>query len=331
MIHPEVTVMMTVYNAEKYLEEAISSILTQSFKNFELLIINDGSTDASLDIISSFTDDRIHIIDNGCNRGLFYSRQLGLSSARAPLIAILDADDVAFSDRLQVQVDLLNALPEVAICSGRALYINEKGEPTGESEIFPENANARMLFGNVLVNSAVMFRTKWAREIGGYHPFDLAEDYDLGLRLALKHPVYCINRILVKYRVHGTNTSFRSLEGLQQALASILSDMHQQLGISDSDALTRAHLFYFFRDQQVNIDDFYQLFTQIKASTRNNPVIDQQELAEEIFIRWAEAILLFGDSRSLALLFDKKLLYKPMLTAKMIRRAFKRSVKSLFK
>lgn len=331
MTNPEVTVMMTVYNAAKYLKEAINSILNQSFANFELLIINDGSTDESLEIITDFTDDRIRLINNNSNKGLFYSRQLGLSSAKAPLLAILDADDVACRERLALQVSLMQRRPDIAVCSGRALYINERGESIGESETFAPNANARMLFGNVLVNSAVMFRTAWARDIGGYRPFDPAEDFDLGLRLALKHPIFCMDELLVKYRIHSSNTSFNSLEKLKLAISGILADLHRQIGTTDPDSSIRAHLNYFFRDSRVPIDDFYKLFADLKKGTSKTESINQKQLSEEIFMRWAEAVLLCGGRRSIILLFNRKLLCGKMLTAKMIRRAFKRSVKSLFK
>ena len=106
-MNKKITVFMPVYNSERYLKEAIDSILNQSYKNFELLIINDGSTDSSIDIIKSYNDSRIKLINNDCNKGLPYTRNLGLKLAKGDYIAIMDSDDISYIHRLKKQIEFL--------------------------------------------------------------------------------------------------------------------------------------------------------------------------------------------------------------------------------
>ena len=126
---PIVTVIMPVYNAEKYLEESIESILNQSFKDFELLVINDGSTDLSSRILDKYKlkDQRIRIINNEGNKGLPYTRDRGLKLAKGKYIALIDADDVSYKNRLEEQVNYLDFNKEIDIVSSNFDFI-ENGE-----------------------------------------------------------------------------------------------------------------------------------------------------------------------------------------------------------
>ncbi len=113
---PLVTVSMVVFNGELHIREAIESILNQSFTDLELLIINDGSTDATLDIINQFKDPRIRLLSNDGNKGVAFTRNRSLQEARGVYFAILDSDDIAKPNRLEIQVNFMNAHPETAIC-----------------------------------------------------------------------------------------------------------------------------------------------------------------------------------------------------------------------
>lgn len=329
MNSPLITVLMTVYNAQNYIREAIQSILNQTMPNFELLIINDGSTDHSLDIIRSFADSRIRIISLKFNQGLHKCRQLGLTEARGHFFAILDADDIAEPSRLELQMQLLNKRPDVALCTGRAKYIDESGKRIGESPVFDAENNAKMLFGNTLVNSAVMFRTVLAREIGGYGPFAPVEDYDLGLRFAEKYQIYNMSQILVQYRIHSTNISFNSEGLLRVSLHRLLSDLHLRLGSLDPERCSKAHLGMFFEDIPVDFRDLNFLLSNIRSFYKSHKQFDKNLLAQEVFNYWANAIISKGGKASIFMLFDQEMFHGKALTFKMIRRAFKRSFSSL--
>ena len=118
-VEPKVTVLMPAYNAERYIADAISSVLEQTFADFELLIINDGSTDNTGRVIASFNDERIVLI-NQPNRGVSAALNVGLSHARAPNIARFDADDICYPDRLKIQYDFITSYPEYSIVGSAA-------------------------------------------------------------------------------------------------------------------------------------------------------------------------------------------------------------------
>ena len=147
---PKVTVLMPVYNAEKYLIEAIRSILTQSFMDYELLIINDGSTDDSLKIIKSFSDKRIRLVQNERNIGQANSLNKGIKLARGEYIVRMDADDISLSERIKKQVKFMDANPEIGISGTWIKPLYEKlvwgGKINGSLPVDPVEVKCFLLF-----------------------------------------------------------------------------------------------------------------------------------------------------------------------------------------
>ena len=186
MENPKVTILMSIYNGEKYLREAVNSILAQTFKDFEFLIIDDGSTDLSLDIIKSYTDTRIRLVRNEQNIGLTKSLNKGLGLAHGEYIARMDVDDISLPKRLETQMKVLEAT-RADICFCRSHFVNEIN---GRKYIWQEKdwlfIRWRGLFENKYgLHSAVMFRRKSILRIGGYdESFIRAQDYDLWDRCA---------------------------------------------------------------------------------------------------------------------------------------------------
>ena len=115
---PKVTVIMPLYNAKKYVREAMDCILNQTFKDFEFLIIDDCPTDGTLDIVNQIQDNRIRIIHNGKNQGIAYSRNRGLAEAKGEYIALMDDDDLTPLDRLEREVSFLDDYPEIGVIGG---------------------------------------------------------------------------------------------------------------------------------------------------------------------------------------------------------------------
>ena len=202
---PEVTVLMPVYNAEGYLRQSIDSILLQRYPDFELLIINDGSTDASRKIILSCEDPRIRLIDNETNLGLVPSLNRGLSLARGTLVARQDADDISHPLRLERQVEYLRRHPEIALLGTQGRLIDQDGRPTGKLDKPQESVSIRwfQLFDNSFIHTSVMFRQEIiCGEFKGYPSFLHCEDYELWSRVVLAHPVANLPERLVDYRIH---------------------------------------------------------------------------------------------------------------------------------
>jgi glycosyltransferase involved in cell wall biosynthesis len=208
---PVVSVVMAVYNGAQFLSEAIQSILVQTFTDFEFIIINDGSTDNSLDILNSFKDPRIRIISNERNSGLVYSLNLGLTEAKAELIARFDADDISLPSRLEKQVAYMFKHPEMAICSSRIQLMDMYGNPNGfwAEDLLadtPDKIRKVMPNTNCIAHPAVMMRASIIKRFLYKEDFRLSEDWGLWLELlASGHRIGKINEPLVYYRVHQTS------------------------------------------------------------------------------------------------------------------------------
>lgn len=213
MIKPKISVLMPVYNAEKFLNEAIDSILNQTFKDFEFLIINDGSTDRSKEIILSYKDPRIRYFENKKNLGLSATLNKGLDLAKADYVARMDADDVSLPDRLKTQLEIVKKDNNVGLVASWIVLIDENnnnkgGWHTDRKNNSPEEIFYTIFFENCLAHSSVMFKKDIVLIIGRYNEsFEKAQDYELWSRLAKLTKIVKIRKIGVKYRTYAQNTT----------------------------------------------------------------------------------------------------------------------------
>jgi glycosyltransferase involved in cell wall biosynthesis len=217
---PMITVVLPAYNAAPYVTEAVESILRQSFSNFELIAIDDGSTDQTADILIRLApaDKRIRVVRQR-NAGVVSALNRGLVEAQAPYVAIMHADDVASVGRLQAQWDLLESHPEVGVVGGAVQLIDSHGNklhrivhPAGDKE-----AKRLLAHGPPFAHPAVMMRTALARKVGGYRRAFYCEDYDLWLRLAEITCFANLPEVVLNYRLHPAQASFR---GAKQMIIS---------------------------------------------------------------------------------------------------------------
>ena len=209
---PKVTVLMPVYNREKYLREAIDSILSQTFTNFEFLIVDDGSTDNSLEIINSYSDSRIRLIRNSANLGISKSLNIGLSESLGDYVARMDSDDISLPNRLQIQVEFLNQNPDITVLGSHMNLIDRHGQKLEDLEYFSYPLSHQeivyaMLYSNPLSQPSVIFNRLEVLRIGGYRLLkeleNVSEDYDLWLRLAAQNYKFAnLSDRLIKYRIH---------------------------------------------------------------------------------------------------------------------------------
>jgi len=201
---------MPAYNVEKYIGEAIMSILNQTFTDFELFVINDGSTDKTEEVILSFSDPRICYIKNKKNIGIIATRNKSIELATGKYCALLDADDIALPQRLEKQVQFLETNPDYVLCGSWAYLIDSNGKKTGRIKFITNDNLLKIsyLFSNSLVNPSVMLRTEILKKFKYQPEILIAEDYDLFLRVVnagLK--IANIPHFLIKYRWHGANIS----------------------------------------------------------------------------------------------------------------------------
>lgn len=205
MPSPELTVFTPFYKNIEYFDECIVSVLSQSFRDFEYLMINDGPVENAQRIERVFADPRIRIINTTSPLGLSGSRNAGLQEARADLIAFIDSDDFCEPGRLQKQIDFMRAHPDHVLVGSWLRYIDEKSQTIGGRR-YPETdeeIKSRMVVMNSVAQPSVMARRKILVEAGGYtHDYPCAEDYALWLRAARFGKFHNLQEPLVAYRIH---------------------------------------------------------------------------------------------------------------------------------
>ena len=199
---------MPVYNREKYLGEAIESILHQTERNFELLILDDGSTDKSLSIAQSYTNNRIRILVNSQNAGISATLNKGIAEARGEFIARMDSDDIALPQRLEKELKALRDHPEAGFVAALINQMDQKGNDKGlwnadRMAISHEQILKCISAENCIANPTVMFRTEVLKKYKYYVNIRESEDWDLWLRMfSAGERVYKINEVLLRYRIH---------------------------------------------------------------------------------------------------------------------------------
>lgn len=203
MSKPKVTVLMSVYNGERFLKEAIDSILNQTYQDFEFLIIDDGSNDGSREIIQTYKDQRIRFVNNEGNIGLTASLNKGLKLAQGQYIARMDADDVSFPQRLQMQVEFLDRNHEVALLGAWAEVVDDNGKiintwryPTKDCAL-----RWRLLTRNCLVHSSAIYCKDKVLDVGGYNSaITYAQDYELWTKLTAIAQIRQLPQVLIRHR-----------------------------------------------------------------------------------------------------------------------------------
>ncbi len=208
---PTVSVLMAAYNAAAFVGQAIDSVLAQTFADWELIVVDDGSTDATGEIVQSYAarDARIRYCRNESNLGLGLTRQRTLALARGVYAAVLDSDDVALPEWLSRRVGLLNTHRDVALASGTRIMIDENDRRLGISRdgFPPEVLQWQLLFGNPVNNSSCVYRVAEAQGLGGYRDYPYLEDWDLPARLSGIGRIAQENHTSVMYRVHPASIS----------------------------------------------------------------------------------------------------------------------------
>lgn len=205
MSKPKVSFVMSVFNQERFLKKSIKSILNQSFKNFEFLILDDCSTDKSLRIIKSFKDRRIKVFQRQKRQRLAKGLNLLIKQAKGKYICRMDGDDISLVNRLKDQVEFLDKHPQVALVGAWVKIINDKGEIIGEFKHPAKYQKIReiILSRNCFIHPSVVFRKSVFEKIGGYdESLFYSQDYDLFLRLVIKYRCVNLPQFLLKFRWH---------------------------------------------------------------------------------------------------------------------------------
>jgi glycosyltransferase involved in cell wall biosynthesis len=208
---PEVSVVIPAYNAEGTIGETLESVLAQTFDDFEVLVIDDGSTDGTYDVSAATSDDRVRVL-SGVNGGVARARNRGLEASAGQLVAFLDADDLWKPTKLARQVEVLASHEDIGVCFPAAVRIDADGKrlramPTC---VYPDYCEALLLYSMIVPAScsSVMLRRGLALELGGFDPaLSQAADWDFSLRLSRIAAFAAIEEELVMYRTHAGQMS----------------------------------------------------------------------------------------------------------------------------
>lgn len=238
---PTVSVLMTVYNGRKYVRQAIESVLSQTYRDFEFIVIDDGSTDESHYIAWEYsTQDRRIRLSSRPNKGLTRSLNEGLISVRGRYVARMDADDICLPRRLEKQVEFLEENPDHVLIGSRCTLIDPDGLPICEKRdiVFRhEEIDAGLMrMSWPVVHPAVMMRTDALRKIGGYNErYRTNQDHDLFLRLAEVGKLANLDDILLLYRQHFESVGFTKVELQTNTVQEIAKAAHIRRGIPVPD------------------------------------------------------------------------------------------------
>ena len=211
---PKVSILMPVYNAEQYLSQALDSIVSQSFEDWELILINDGSTDRSESIIMDYDDERIFYIKNPVNLKLIKTLNKGIDYCGGQYIARMDADDICHPDRLKRQVEFLDSHPQVLMCGTAATVLDNSGVKPGNIHNLTSDdyLQINLMFSPSFIHPSMMIRTEVLKHNKYDEAYKHVEDYDLWCRIAKLGKVANIDDELLQYRWHDSNVSVLNSE-----------------------------------------------------------------------------------------------------------------------
>lgn len=240
----KVAVLMPVYNGERFVEKAITSILNQSFQDFVFIIIDDGSTDNTYRLIKSFKDTRIKLFKNNQNKGLIYSLNLGLRNINTEFIVRMDSDDVAHPNRIEIQIKFMEQNPDYVMCGSNVKIIPSgiiKQPPSLDFEI-----RTSLIFNNVFYHSSVMIRSSvlFNNKINYENEFYNCEDYRLWTRLSCFGKMKNLDFLGIEYRDH-----------INQITKNVPDNYHKKLEEIRFDYLKNVNI-EFTRYSFENFDNF---------------------------------------------------------------------------
>ncbi len=293
MSNIKVTVLMPVYNGERFLREAIESILGQTFKDFEFLIINDGSSDNTVSIIQSYKDPRIRLVNNERNLGLIATLNRGISLAEGEYIARMDCDDISMPKRLQRQMDLMGKKKDVGVCGTWSKLI---GDSSGEMCIVPVDHNSiycALLFESRMVHPSVMFRKSFLDkcEIKYSPEYVAAEDYELWSRAIRQTHFENIPEPLLQYRIHAMSTNKRIMSEQLSSCMRIRIAQLERFGFKMTGAEVDLHqkisTLSFFADKKFLVECEKWLVKLLNANQVQG-IYPKKEFLQLLKTKWFE-------------------------------------------
>lgn len=287
---PKVTVLMPVYNSEKYLKEAIKSILNQTFQNFEFIIIDDGSTDKSADIIKDYAkiDKRIIFRQNQINIGLIKTLNNAIKQINTKYIARMDADDISTPNRLEAQISFIEQQQNIVSCGTWAKILGN------ESNIINNKIENRQIYSNFLfsmhlIHATSLTLTSLLKDIKYDKNYFVVEDYDLWERIIQKYKVANVPEVLYSIRKHSNNVSGHFTNIQTQNAKKVQKRQLQRLGIEPTIAELDLHYSLKHESRKITLsylENIHHWLVKLKQANQKKQIYPEPEFTETLKEIW---------------------------------------------
>lgn len=287
---------MPVYNAEQYLARAIDSIIAQTFKDWELILIDDGSRDDIMSVLSIYDDERIYYVKNPVNMGLIKTLNRGIDYCESEYIARMDADDIAHPDRLKHQVDFMDKHPQHLMCGTNAVVIDNNEQETGRIRNLTGNnfLQINLLFSPPFVHPSVIIRTEILQANRYDERYKHVEDYELWCRIARIGKVANIGKALLLYRWHDSNVSVLNSEAQDILKDKIIANELSRFDLEPTEEELYCHkitfnLYQLGKKKDIDISRFEDIsnwFSKLLEKNKAKSIYKQSDFIAFLWARW---------------------------------------------
>lgn len=288
-IQPLVSVLMSVYNGEKYLKEAIDSVLMQTYANLELVLLDDCSTDSSLEIIHSYTDSRIRFFQNDENLGIVKTLNKMPKLAQGKFVAIIDCDDVMYPQKIERQIQYLLDNPNCGVCGTWTQKISAKGRHIGKIQlpVRSDDAKINLCFQSSFVHSSVMMRKEILLQEMYDENFSTAQDFDLWTRLAERTDFYNAPQMLTGYRWHENNASKTQQSTQEAKREELIRRQLSKLGdFVDADVKNIIAIGNLLERNPEDYEEMSQSLKNLAEANKKSKKFIQYKLLAFLWYRW---------------------------------------------
>jgi len=291
----KITVLMPVYNGKKYLREAIESILEQTFADFRFLIINDGSTDNSEEIIKGYKDSRIRFLKNEKNLGLISTLNIGLKEANGKYIARMDQDDISFPNRLKLQYQFMESNPEIGISGTWIKKFGIKKSFIGKYYTTHDDLAAYLLFGCPFAHPTVIMRNEVMKKNGLFYDLNYqnAEDIALWSQSVAFTKLANLPKVLLYYRTHPNTISRKYTLEQYNAANKVKLDLLKNINLFPTDEELKIHSSFvdFDNDKKEFLNKTEVWLIKIIGANKKSGVFNNKSLNKIISNRWLNICL----------------------------------------
>lgn len=291
MNHPKISVVMPVYNSAEYLSASLDSILKQTFSDFELIVVDDGSTDDSIKILQTCRDPRVRVLANSRNLGIPQTLNRGLDASCGVYVARMDADDISFPQRFERQVVHMDTHPEIGLLGTAVQHIGAWSGCRDERLVRPGPCAAYLLFATPVAHPTVMIRRSFltSNHLRYHESFKSAQDYELWTRISEVSGVANLSDVLLSYRMHKKNVTSRYSDETTGRVKQVMTRQLLRMGITPTEDELARH-WRIANSHRVHSQNELVLCLQwlerIQAANASRCIVSERDLDEALAFVW---------------------------------------------